>query len=85
MNARHESTDAPTWVRRLTRLADRHGAGMSGSRFLAAVGGLAAILTIVGISGVGDAPAPLDEARLMAEHLQAVRDEVFSRSESNRS
>ena len=47
------------------------------TRALAAVGGLAAILTIVGLSGVGDAPAPLDEAHLMAEHFQAVRVDVF--------
>jgi hypothetical protein len=47
------------------------------NRALAVVGGLAAVLTIVGLSGVGDAPAPLVEARLMAEHFQAVRTDVF--------
>ena len=49
----------------------------SSSRFTAFIGGLAAILTVVGLSGVGDAPAPLEDARLMAEHFQAVRTDVF--------
>ena len=46
-------------------------------RAFAAIGGLAAILTVVGMSGVGDAPAPLAEARSMADHFQAVRADVF--------
>jgi hypothetical protein len=52
-------------------------AGGSTGRSLAAIGGLGAILTMVGLSGVGDAPAPLTDARLMAEHFQAVRTDVF--------
>jgi hypothetical protein len=47
------------------------------SRSVAAIGGIAAVLTIVGVSGVGDAPAPLEEARLMADHFQSVRVDVF--------
>jgi hypothetical protein len=46
-------------------------------RFLPATGGLAAILTMVGLSGVGDAPAPLTDAEPMAAHFQAVRTDVF--------
>ena len=55
----------------------RHGEHGKTTRALAAVGGLAAILTIGGLSGVGDAPAPLAEAQQMAEHFQAVRADVF--------
>ena len=46
-------------------------------RTLAAIGGLAAVLTVVGLSGVGDAPPPLADAHLMAQHFQAVRADVF--------
>ncbi len=46
-------------------------------RVLAATGAVAAILTIVGLSGVGDAPAPHAEARSMAEHFRVVHADVF--------
>jgi hypothetical protein len=49
----------------------------SSNRLIAATGGLAAILTVVGLSGVGDAPAPLEDARSMADHFQSVRTDVF--------
>ena len=61
----------------MTSSTGRHGERGMTTRALAAVGGLAAILTIVGLSGVGDAPAPLVDAQLMAEHFQAVRVDVF--------
>lgn len=61
----------------MTNSRGRHGERGTTTRALAAVGGLAAILTIGGLSGVGDAPAPLAEAQLMAEHFQAVRVDVF--------
>ena len=61
----------------MTSSTGRHSERGMTTRALAAVGGLAAILTIVGLSGVGDAPAPLEEAQLMAEHFQAVRVDVF--------
>jgi hypothetical protein len=48
-----------------------------GGRSNGAIGGVAAILTLVGLSGVGDAPAPLEDARSMADHFQAVRTDVF--------
>jgi len=46
----------------MTSSTGRHSERGMTTRALAAVGGLAAILTIVGLSGVGDAPAPLTEA-----------------------
>ena len=61
----------------MTSSTGRHGERGKTTRALAAVGGLAAILTIGGLSGVGDAPAPLAEAQQMAEHFQAVRVDVF--------
>ena len=42
-----------------------------------ATGVLAALLTATGLTGVGDAPAPFDEATSMAEHFQDVRSDVF--------
>jgi hypothetical protein len=61
----------------MTKPAYRQRESGTTCRALAALGCLAAILTIVGLSGVGDAPAPLVEARLMAEHFRAVRADVF--------
>ena len=61
----------------MTSSTGRHSERDMNSRALATIGGLAAILTIVGLSGVGDAPAPLAEAQLMAEHFQEVRVDVF--------
>jgi hypothetical protein len=49
----------------------------SRNRVLGAIGAAAAILTMVGLSGVGDAPAPFAEARSMAEHFRSVRTDVF--------
>ena len=51
--------------------------GATADRVLAAIGVLAGILTIVGLSGVGDAPAPQAEARSIADHFQLVRTDVF--------
>lgn len=60
---------------RMTRARTHDGA--TADRVLAAIGVLAGILTIVGLSGVGDAPAPQAEARSIADHFQLVRTDVF--------
>ena len=65
------------WRQQMTISTGGRGERGTTTRALAAVGALAAILTIVGLSGVGDAPAPLVDAQLMAEHFQAVRVDVF--------
>ena len=45
---------------------------------LPGIGVAAALLTAVGFSGVGDAPAPFGDARAMADHFQMVRTDVFA-------
>ena len=42
------------------------------------LGIIAFLFTFVGLSGVGDAPAPHDQAASMAAHFQAVDDEVMA-------
>ena len=55
----------------------RHRRRRPGRRLVPVLGVAGVLLTMTGLGGIGDAPAPYDTAASMATHFQLVRDDVL--------